>query len=116
MTIVNAINGLSENFNVLTATGNSIVTSIFYNDFNSLSSAFTSLYTNFDATVLPIAAFSIQTIFALISVFVPTSIFLMAGLKYLDLPYKEWIKFIWKFILIIFALIVIITFLLSLLV
>ena len=37
----------------------------------------------------------------------PTSMVLVAGLSYLDIDYKEWIKYIWKYILEIFIIIMI---------
>ena len=35
----------------------------------------------------------------LATVFVPSSAILIYILSYLDIPYKEWIKYIWKFVL-----------------
>ena len=35
----------------------------------------------------------------------PTSLILIAGLTYLDIPYTTWLKYIWRFILMLFILI-----------
>lgn len=55
-----------------------------------------------------------QAIYGLSQFFVPTSVVLMLGLSYLDIKYKEWFKFIWKFLLamlfVIIVLIVILVF------
>ena len=38
----------------------------------------------------------------------PTSILLVSGLKLVDLDYKEWLKYIWKYLVIIlFAVLII---------
>ena len=38
----------------------------------------------------------------------PTSMMLIAGLSYVEVSYKEWIKYIWKFLLSILAIILIV--------
>ena len=37
--------------------------------------------------------------FALVQVLAPTSLMLMMALTYLDVPYKSWLSYIWKFAL-----------------
>ncbi len=49
-----------------------------------------------------------QSIWGFVSFFAPSSAILMLGLSYLDIPYKDWMKFIWKFLLIMLVIIVII--------
>lgn len=39
------------------------------------------------------------TIYGLLQFFIPTSVLLMLGLSYLKVEYKDWMKFIWRFIL-----------------
>lgn len=58
--------------------------------------------------VLPAIAMMFQTTFGLVSFFVPSSAILMLGLSYLNISYKDWLKFIWKFLLAMFAVTVII--------
>ncbi len=41
-----------------------------------------------------------QSAWGLVSFIVPSSAILMLGLSYLDIKYKDWCKFIWKFLLI----------------
>lgn len=38
----------------------------------------------------------------------PTSLFLILGLTYLDIPYKKWLKFSWKLVLELFIIIVVV--------
>lgn len=35
----------------------------------------------------------------LIRIVGPTSVFLIIGLSYLEVPYKSWLKYIWRFVL-----------------
>ena len=53
-------------------------------------------------------AMIIQMMFGLVSFFAPSSVILMLGLSYLDLPYKDWMKFIWKFLVALLLVIIII--------
>ena len=38
----------------------------------------------------------------------PTSVMLIFGLSYLNIPYKEWLKYIWRLIVQLFILIFVI--------
>ena len=38
----------------------------------------------------------------------PTSIAVILGLSYLNIPYKEWIKKTWKLVLTLFAIVVVV--------
>ena len=60
-----------------------------------------------NATVLMLL---IQSIYGFTMLVAPTSIMLILGLGYLGIPYKEWIKKMWKSILIILAIIFVILF------
>ena len=40
-------------------------------------------------------------------IFAPTSVGLVVGLYYLNIPYNKWFKFIWKFLIALFILITI---------
>ena len=52
-------------------------------------------------------AYMLQSTFGLASMFSPASAILIIGLSYLGITYKEWMKYIWKFLIIMFAVIVI---------
>ncbi len=60
-----------------------------------------------NATVLMLL---IQSIYGFVMLVAPTSIILILGLGYLDIPYKEWIKKMWKNLLILLAIIFVILF------
>ena len=40
-----------------------------------------------------------QSVYGLIRIVGPTSVFLIIGLSYLEVPYKSWLKYIWRFVL-----------------
>ncbi len=52
-------------------------------------------------------AFMLQSTFGLASMFAPSSAILLIGLSYLGISYKEWMKYIWKYLLIMFVVIVV---------
>ena len=37
------------------------------------------------------------TIYGLVQFVTPISVFLLFGLSYMNIPYKKWLKYIWKF-------------------
>ena len=91
---------------------NSIV-NFAYNDFYTLAANLAGIFGSYDAEIIPAISFIIQTMYSLVMVIAPTSIFLIAGLSYLDIPYKEWVKYIWKLLLAIFGIIVVIAFIIT---
>lgn len=103
----------SSSFSFLGTVGTSLVASFVYNDFSALLNVTVSLFTSNDSNVIPIIAFIIQGMFGIISLVAPTSVYLLAGLSYLDISYKEWIKHIWKYALILFGIIIVVAFILT---
>ena len=96
---VNTIIGTFGKDNAITIPLKSIIMSVFYNDFANLigynyALIASSASVNIFAVILP-------AIYGLVMLIAPTSIFLIGGLAYLDIPYTKWVKYIWKFILII---------------
>lgn len=61
-----------------------------------------------DEAMLPVLAMSFQTLFGLVMLVGPTSLLLVIGLTYLDIPYITWLKYIWRFLLELFILIFVI--------
>lgn len=106
------VNG--DKFSLFGTIGSSAAASFAYNDFYTLASTFGSAFGTVGASMISIMAVVIQAIYGFIMLIAPTSIFLLAGLKYMEIPYKEWIKYIWKFALIIFGVIVVVGFILTL--
>ncbi len=108
-TMVNQFTKAGE-FSLPGTIGSALVSSFTYNDFSALASYFLPFYSTLDSNMIPVVALIFQSIFGLVMLIAPTSIFLLAGLSYLKIPYKEWAKYIWKFTLIILGVIVVISF------
>lgn len=103
-------------FSLAGTIGSGLVSSFVYNDFYTLATNMSGIFGVYDANVIPVIAFVFQTMYAIVMIIAPTSIYLLAGLSYLNIPYKEWIKYIWKFLLIVFGIVVVIAFILTTLV
>lgn len=66
---------------------------------------FTPITQVVDEGMLQVLAMSFQSLNGLIMLFGPTSLILIVGLSYLDIPYLTWLKYIWRFLLQLFILI-----------
>jgi len=103
-TIVSEI--LGSKFNVLTTTLSGIVTNLFTVEYqytiNMVYSNFAQLYAN----NLNVVSMILQLTYGFVSFFAPTSAVLLVGLSYLNISYKEWMKYIWKFLVVALALII----------
>ena len=51
----------------------------------------------------------LQSLYNFTMILAPTSVGLVIGLYYLDIPYNKWFKFIWKTLLALFVIIVVTT-------
>lgn len=51
-----------------------------------------------DSANLSVYATMFQSLYGLVQVVGPTSIMLIVGLTYLEVPYKTWLKYIWRFV------------------
>ena len=109
-TIANFFLKMTKNFNGVTMAVTSAIGGVFYNDFpyllNSLNSQITTLYT--DSKIYPLIAFIMQSMHGIVQLLVPTSMLLFGGLKYFGISFKEWIKYIWKYVLEILAIAIIV--------
>ena len=78
-----------------------ILGSIFYVDFYYISAG---IFANMaptlsDSANLSVYAVMFQSLYGLVQVVGPTSILLLVGLSYLEVPYKTWLKYIWRFVI-----------------
>lgn len=93
--LVDAILGLGKNFVTLFISG--ALTSLFTVDFQNTVSLVGSVFATFkDAEA---AALILQTSSGIVSFIAPTSAILMVGLSMLDIKFKEYFKYIWKFVI-----------------
>jgi len=68
-----------------------------------------------EESILPSVAILFQGIYGIFSLVGPTSLILILGLTYLEIPYTTWLKYIWRFILYLIILLAIVTLLVVLL-
>jgi len=113
-TITNALLDLTKGFNVITFSIVSFIGSFLYNDFPYLLSSIYDPITNLYQDKLPIIGIITQSIHGLVQLIAPTSIILVAGLKYFDISYSEWFKKIIKFLLFILLVIIVIIIIITL--
>ncbi len=105
-TIVNFLLGLTEKFNTLVVTLVGLVSSYFFNDFPYMVNGIYGALSTYDANLYPLISIILNSTYGLAMLILPVSITLIAGLKYMDVSYKEWFKYIWKFLLQVFVLII----------
>lgn len=98
-TIVNWLDGLTKNFNALIAYLNVFITSILTPEMNYVFGQIGSYYSAAHTEVLNELVIIFQSAFGFAQFFVPSSAVLMVGLAYIDIPYKDWMKHIWKYLL-----------------
>lgn len=116
LTISNSILKLSSDFNIFTGIFTGIVGSFFYNDYLYLMNGLYGIISLYNSSMMPYILTVFQSMFGIMMFILPVSIMLIGGLKYLDISYKEWIKYIWKFLVQIFAISIICCVILSMIV
>lgn len=67
-----------------------------------------------DDTLYATYAMTFQSIYGLISIIGPTSFLLIVVLTYFDIPYTTWVKYIWRFVLMLLLLVILILLVLAL--
>ncbi|MGM9881311.1 MAG: hypothetical protein ACI31S_00490 [Bacilli bacterium] len=67
-----------------------------------------------DESMYGVYAMTFQSIYGLISIIGPTSLLLIVVLKYFDIPYTSWVKYIWRFVLMLLLIIILVLFILAL--
>ncbi len=108
-TITNYLLNLTKSFNVFITSILSFIGGFFYNDFYYLVGETRPLLaTKYDAATLPVVGLVLQSMYGLAMMIFPSSVILISGLSYLEVSYKDWLKYIWKFLLIILAIIMLV--------
>ncbi len=101
--IVDWINGLTSGFNSLLTYLSAIITSAFSGEMQYAMNLAGTYYAATVDTSASVLAMIFQSAFGLVSFIAPSSVILMIGLAYLGIPYKDWMKFIWKFLVAMLA-------------
>lgn len=100
LVIYNFILGLTKGFNIFTTGLVVVISSIFNGDplyaFYSVLPYFVSVVT--DTNNYQLIAVIFQALYGIVTLVAPTSIPLMVTLAYTNTSYKDWFKYIWKFL------------------
>ena len=107
-TIVDWFIGLSDKFNIFLTTIAGLFTSLFTVEYQYTVSLIGPYLAKLFADNTSHIAIILQTTFGLASILTPSSAILLIGLSYSDIKYTEWLKYIWKFLLIMLAILIII--------
>jgi len=67
-----------------------------------------------DESLYATYALTFQTVYGLVSIIAPTSLLVVFAVKYFDIPYTSWVKYIWRFILMLFLLVLLVLLVLAL--
>lgn len=108
VTICNWITNFADGFNPFLATISATVSSLFHIDFGYAGYALGDIITTTYGQSYNIGIIVYVTMNGLVGLVAPTSAILLLGLSYLDIPYKKWMKHIWKFALMMLALLLVI--------
>lgn len=113
VTICNWITSLTDGFNPFLATISATISSLFHIDFGYAGFVLGDILTTTYGSSFSVGMVIYVAINGLIQFIAPTSAFLLIGLSYLNIPYKKWMQYIWKFVLILLALLLILFVLLT---
>lgn len=107
-TIVDYIITLSDKFNIFLTTISGLFTSLFTVEYQYTVNLIGTYLTKTFADNVNHIGIILQTTYGIASMFAPTSIVLLLGLSSLDIKYKDWLKYIWKFVLAMIVILLII--------
>lgn len=97
-TIINKLLGFTDGFNLATVSLSAFISNIFHTDLGFSGYILGNyLITEYVDYIKPIFVI-FTSLYGFVQFFIPTSIVLGVGLTSLDVKYKEWLKYIWKFL------------------
>lgn len=108
ITICNWVTKLADGFNPFLATISAAISSLFHIDFGYAGFALGDILTTTYGASFSIGMVIYIAINGLVGIVAPTSALLLIGLSYLNIPYKKWMQYIWKFVLIMLAILLVI--------
>jgi len=116
-TIVYEVNNLIGGFNIVITTLLAALGSFFHVDaFYAVQGGFYPILNLIEDTSLyPVLDVLLQGVYGVVMLFAPTSLLLVAGLTYQKVPYTEWLKAIWRLVLMLLALVLLVSIILMLL-
>lgn len=105
-TIFDKIITLAKEVSIIPMTLLSVLASTFYGQFIYFASDLSAPLMAAYETGYPLMTFIMQTVYGLTLFVAPTSMLLLGSLSYFDISYKEWMKYVFKFLLIALLLLV----------
>lgn len=101
--------------NLVTSSLLSVIGTLFHGDlYYTTTGVFANINSLADESLLSTYAMTYQSIYGLVSAIAPTSLLVIFALKYFDVPYTSWVKYIWRFVLMLFLLVILVLLVLSL--
>jgi len=98
-TIINELAKITDSFNPFIASLQAFIAGFFNSDFAYIGYNLSYYLSSFTGNEGNVIALIFSTIYGLVQFITPISIFLLFGLSYMDIPYKKWMGYIWKFVL-----------------
>ncbi len=113
-TITNTILGEVDGFKIVKTFLTGGFGGLFYNDFYYLLNSVSSILSLNDHAHYSLILMLLSGAHAIMMLILPTSIVLFAGLRYFEISFKEWISYIWKYLVLASFLILIVVGILTL--
>lgn len=107
-TIFSWLLSISSSFNVFLTGLVGLLAGMFNPDFSLTGMQLGSYFSTFATDYGSITTIVLAATNGLAKMFTPASVFLMMGLSYLGISYKSWMKYIWKFLLGMFVMLILI--------
>ena len=104
---------LGSKFNVFTTTLSGILAGLFTSEYQYTVNLVYSFFATSYASNLSVVSIILQSTYGLVSFVAPSSAMLLVGLSYLDIPYKDWMKYIWKFLVAMLVVIIVMAFIIK---
>ena len=104
VTISDWILKFSKGFNPFLATISAFISSLFHIDFGYTGYVLGDFMVNYFGDSFNIAFLVYVMTNGLVQIVAPTSVFVILGLSYLNIPYGKWIKNIWKFFVVMLVI------------
>lgn len=108
-TIAHTFMKITSKFSPLFGTISAFIASMFTGEYQYLVSLIGDYFTNAYSTVADAIQIMFQSTFGLAALITPASGLLLVGLNYLDVEYKEWMKYIYKYVIVMFVIVILIT-------
>lgn len=107
-TIINRLLSFTDGFNLATMVVSGLITNIFHTDLGFTGYVMGNyIATEYIDHINPIYVIIIS-LYGFVQLFIPTSAILGIGITSLDVKYKDWLKYIWRFLLGMFICLLII--------